>query len=132
MKRRNFLKTSASTLLAAPVLSTASFAAAAPGARAADRFFYDERFPAAREFASRSGGVSPTPVRSDVTELWTGELNAQSRQTPLTLRGVTTESFYFCLTTLLQSQASVEAQIQRVDKDLYAWTIDTRISDHKG
>lgn len=103
------------------------------GAAPADRLFYDERFSAARAISARlDAKAALIPVQSDVTMLWTGELKDLSRQRPLALRGVTTESFHFCLKRLLQSEAQVETRIRRVGKDLYAWSIRTTTPKNTG
>ena len=133
MKRRLFLKLSALAALAAPTSRSALAGVLSDSGPRADRFFYDERFGDARSIASRlDARASLTPVQSDVTALWTGELKELSRQRPLALRGVTTESFHFCLKRLLQSETRVETQIRRVGKDLYAWSIRTTITKNTG
>ena len=126
MKRRLFLKLSLFAAVAAQASRSAFASVLGDGAARPDRFFYDERFGDARGIASRlDAGASLIPVQSDITALWTGELKELSRQRPLSLRGVTTESFHFCLMRLLQSEAQVETRIRRVGKDLYAWSIRT-------
>ena len=126
MKRRLFLKLSLFAAVAAQTSRAAFASVLGDSAVRPDRFFYDDRFGDARGIASRLGtAASLTPVQSDVTALWTGELKELARQRPLALHGVTTESFHFCLKTLLQSEARVETRIRRVGKDLYAWSIRT-------
>lgn len=91
-----------------------------------DYFFFDQRFAEARRLAGEfSGTTEPTPVDGDVTGIWTGELGRASLAAPMTLKGVTTDSFYFCLKILLADQSKVEAQVSRIDQDLYLWTIRT-------
>ncbi len=126
MRRRLFLKLSVLAALAART-SRAAFAGPSEDAGlSADHVFFDERFSDARGLASRLEPLADlTPVQSDVTALWTGELKALSSQRSLALSGVTTESFHFCLKTLLQSEARVETRIRRVGRDLYAWSIRT-------
>ena len=126
MKRRLFLKLSLFAAVAAQTSRSAFASVLGDGAVRTDRFFYDERFGDARSIALRfDAKASLSPVQSDVTALWTGELQELSRQRPLSLQGVTTESFHFCLKTLLRSEARVETHIRRVGKDLYAWSIRT-------
>ncbi|HKJ73604.1 MAG TPA: hypothetical protein VKA19_05760 [Alphaproteobacteria bacterium] len=128
MKRRLFLKLSLFAALTARTSRSAVAHVLGESAALPDRFFYDERFTDARAISSRLlPRATLTPVQSDVTALWTGGLKELSRQRPLSLRGVTTESFHFCLKTLLRSEARVETQTQRVGKDLYAWSIRTTI-----
>jgi hypothetical protein len=125
MKRRLFLKASATTALAAPAMTASALgvAGAARAAPRADRFFYDDRFEEAQALAARLGAGAKLAVSGDVTLVWTGGLSLVSRETALTLEGVTTESFYFCLKTLLQPHAALETQIARATKDLHVWSI---------
>lgn len=91
-----------------------------------DYFFFDQRFAEARRLAGTlSGTTEPTPVDGDVTGIWTGELGRASLTVPLTLKGVTTDSFYFCLKILLADQSRVEAEVSRIGRDLHLWTIRT-------
>jgi hypothetical protein len=71
-------------------------------------------------------------VQGDITLVWTGGLARASLAGPMTLQGVTTESFYFCLTILLMDQVRVDAQVRRVDRDLHLWTIRTDNQHTKG
>ena len=91
-----------------------------------DYFFFDERFAEARRLAGElSGAIEPTPVQSDVTGTWTGGLGRASVAAPMTMKGVTTESFYFCLKILLSDHARVDAQVTRIDRDLHLWAMLT-------
>lgn len=133
MKRRLFLKSSASSLIAAPALAQAQGKQAFTNAT--DRIFYDARFRDAATFASRlshAGAEALTPVNGDITAPWVAELQTLSRRRSLVLRGVTTESFYFCLKTLLQSRGLAHAHIERVARDLHAWEIRTNIMQQHG
>lgn len=122
MNRRNFIR-------AAALLIPGAFAGridAATAERAPDYFFYDERFQQARQLASDlSGSSAPTPVQSDVTNVWNAFLNRACRESPLTMRGVTTESFHFCLKIMAGERVRVDTQIVRLDRDLYLWTLRT-------
>ena len=64
-------------------------------------------------------------VNGDITATWLRDAGLASSDRALALRGVTTESFHFCLKTLLQTHAHVETQIERVSNDLYSWSIKT-------
>ncbi len=44
-------------------------------------------------------------VQGDITGIWTGGLARASLTAPMTMKGVTTESFHFCLKILLSDQA---------------------------
>ena len=114
-----------SSLFAASALSAAAGAPALVEP-AWDYVFFDERFAAARRLAEQMSGITaPTPVQGDITAIWTRELAHASLVAPLTMTGVTTESVYFCLNILLADQASVDAQVSRLDRDLHLWTIRT-------
>jgi len=137
MNRRRFVGVGASALFvpyAGIAVSrdapTRKMLALDPGMPAPDHFFFDERFAEARRLARQASiRVAPTLVQGDVTSLWTGGLAHASLAAPLTLEGVTTESFYFCLKTLLLDHAGVSARVTRVDRDLHLWTI--RTDNHK-
>ena len=132
MKRRLFLKASASSLLAAPV---ATHAKSTPETTGATKIFYDVRFREAAILAKRlphSGDAPLSPVNGEITAPWVAALQNLSRRRSLVLRGVTTESFYFCLKTLLQSRGLVAARIERVARDLHAWEIRTNITQQDG
>jgi hypothetical protein len=91
---------------------------------APDCFFYDERFDAARQLAARVSPHAPlTPVRGDITDVWNAGLGERCTRTPLTLRGVTTESFHFCLRVMLASRSRIDTAVTRVDRDLFHWVI---------
>ena len=110
------------------LLPTAVISASAdvPSRPAWDYFFFDERFAEARRLAGAlSGTTEPTPVQSDITGIWTGGLWRASLAASMSLKGVTTESFYFCLKILLVDQVRVDAQVSRIDLDLHLWTIRT-------
>lgn len=92
--------------------------------------FYDERFPEAERLVRRiAGAAEAVPVRGDVTPVWNSSLKSASQQRSLLLVGVTTESFYFCLKTLMYSHAGLDISAQRVERDLYAWSIRST-TDH--
>jgi len=125
MKRRLFLKTTLASAAANGLLTTHAGATAGAANEAPQgRVFFDPRFRDAKNLAAKffSTGAA-TPVNSDVTALWVSELNGLSRLAPLSLKGVTTESFYFCLKTLLESRGAVDARIERAGRDIYVWSI---------
>jgi len=135
MKRRLFLQSSVSSALVAP-----AFAHANPyqhDASTAGRLFYDERFAQARVIANRLARQSAdkgalAPVNGDLTAPWVGELRAAASHGALRLRGVTTESFYFCLKTMLQPHGVTATHIERVGRDLHAWEITTGVATKDG
>ena len=125
MNRRSFVHTAAAALLLPA--GTARALATLSAAQQTDFFFFDERFTEARRVAQAAGQVrSLTPVQSDVTAIWTSCLDAMIRRQPLTLSGVTTESFHFCLATLAREHAHVRSHCRRAGRDLHVWTLATR------
>jgi len=130
MKRRRFILGASSSLL---LPFHIVFAASRPGLPHADYLFYDDRFEAAGKLALEWAGTAEViPVRSDVTDIWRAGLSRVRHRGPLLLRGVTTESFHFCLKTVLEDSSGINSQISRINRDLYLWTIRSESTTHKG
>lgn len=130
MNRRRFVQAGMSSLLVPPAIVASRLegprAGTTSGEPAWHYVFVDDRFPAARQLASEvCGSTIPTPVLGDVTALWTGGLATASLVAPMALAGITTESFFFCLKTLLADRVRVDATTTRHDRDLHLWTILT-------
>ncbi len=124
MKRRHFIQ--AATSLALPVVLNSQPAFASSILLAGNWAFFDERFePAHRTAAAWTDTSRLVAVQGDVTQMWSRDLERLARTHPLSLRGVTAESFHFCLRVLLSEQASVEFQASRFDRNLYLWTMRT-------
>jgi hypothetical protein len=124
MNRRRLIQAATSALFVPGAVTLAR--ASATESPASDYFFCDERFAKARRLAAElSGCTALTPVQGDITDLWNTHLGSASRRSSLYLRGVTTESFYFCLKIMLGERASLDAWVARLDRDLYLWTILT-------
>jgi hypothetical protein len=99
-----------------------------PERELADWLFYDNRFPRARRLALRlaaesSGATALTPVQSDITGIWNAGLGRACGHSRLTLLGVTTESFHFCLKIMMGERARMETEVTRIDRDLFLWQI---------
>jgi len=128
MDRRHFVQAGMSSVLLPGAIFTAPAAAGSAAPATLDYFFVDDRFAAG---ALRAGTISPSlaPIRvqADVTPVWTGLLAGGRIRAPLALRGVTTESFFFRLKTLLARRVH-DSQISRVGPDLHLWTIRTRLA----
>jgi hypothetical protein len=89
-----------------------------------DYVLFDERFEQARRVAaSWSAPNRLIKVRSDVTAFWCGELDRLARHQHLSLRGVTTDSFLFCLRILLAEHANLDVQVSRLDLNLLSWSV---------
>jgi len=64
-------------------------------------------------------------VQGDITLLWSDGLDRVCTESPLRLRGVATDSFRFCLRILVREHADVDAQVTRLDQNLFVWTMST-------
>jgi hypothetical protein len=131
VKRRLFVQAGVSSLLIPNAMLAASVQMQGGEEFASSYFFFDERFTEARRLARAFSGTNdPIPVHSDITALWTGQLKRASRAAPMIIKGVTTESFFFCLKILLADQARVDAQVRRIDQDLHLWTMRSHHHHH--
>ena len=123
MQRRRFIGTAAAVFLLPPALGSCL---ASTVTRCRNYHFFDELFAqAGRLAASWPAADTLVAVQGDVTPFWKDGLERLVREHPLRLRGVTTESFRFCLQTLSQEHAHVDAQISRLDRNLRIWTLHT-------
>ncbi len=126
MKRRHFIQGATTSVLLLPVAAAPSVAAMAIVARDWDYAFFDERFENARRVASAwSASARLISVQSDVTPVWSSGLERATRHHLLRLRGITTESFLFCLRILAGEQARLDVQVSRLDRNLLLWTLGT-------
>jgi hypothetical protein len=126
LKRRRFIQAATvSVLLPATVESRClhAFAVLSPND---DYAFFDERFEKARRLAaSWSGSNEAIAVHGDITPLWNNGLDSATRKRTLRLRGVTAESFRFCLGILVSEHADLHLHASRLDRDLFLWTMHT-------
>ena len=126
MNRRGLILAATSALFIPKAVMIAHASASATKSPGPDYFFCDERFAKARRLAAELSGCTVlTQVQGDITELWNSYLGHASRQSSLHMRGVTTESFYFCLKIMIGERAHLNAQVSRVDRDLFLWTMRT-------
>lgn len=125
MKRRRFIHLATASVIATAVAGSAT-AALRTIARQPDYLFFDERFREARRIATTwESADRRIPVTGDITPLWSGGLERRSREQPLRLRGVTTDSFLFCLRVLAHEHAHLDVQVSRFDRNLLLWTMTT-------
>lgn len=121
----------AAYLLLPTLLKPCAGASSAP--KKLDVIFFDERFLQARRLvASWLETADLTAVHGDVTPFWCDGLDRVSTEHPLRLRGVTTDSFQFCLRILLSEHADVEVQVSRLDQDLFVWAMSTIPKSNNG
>lgn len=126
MKRRHFIRVATASLLVPAVLEPRCLSALAVLSPHDDHAFFDERFENARRLArSWSTATVPIPTQGDVTALWSDGLCRATRERRLQLRGVTTESFRFCLSVLVSAHAHVDMHTSRLDRNLLIWTLRT-------
>jgi hypothetical protein len=131
MQRREFFQMAAAALWL-PMAARPGLAAL-PANPLHDYLFFDERFPRARQLASgwaRSG--RPLGVQSDVTAAWNGGLDRMVRARPLLMRGVTVNSFLFCLKVLVSEHAVLDARELRLDRNLLHWSMYTAPTSRYG
>jgi len=125
MKRRHFIHAATASVLL-PSLLTPGPAVFAGIGRKSHYVFFDERFePAHRVAASWPASNRPIGVRGDITPFWLSGLDGLARKDPLHLRGVTTDSFQFCLRVLLAEHAHLDVQVSRLDPNLFSWIMRT-------
>jgi len=125
MKRRQFIHAATASVLLPCALAPGP-AVFAGTALKWDYVFFDERFEQAhRVAASWLAANRPIGVRGDITPFWIGGLDRLTRNNPLHLRGVTTDSFQFCLRILLGEHANLDAQVSRLHPDLLSWIMRT-------
>lgn len=116
MKRRRFIQVATASAIFPTALAVTW--------RKWDYVLFDERFARARRAAAWGSGSSRLiGVRSDVTAFWCGELDRMARRHCLSLRGVTTDAFLFCLRVLLAEHANLDVQVSRLDLNLLSWSL---------
>ena len=116
MKRRHFIQAATASVIVPTALAVTW--------RKWDYVLFDERFEQARRVAALGSGSSRLiGVRSDVTAFWCGELDRRARHHCLSLRGVTTDAFLFCLRILLAEHANLQVQVSRLDLNLLSWSV---------
>ena len=124
MDRRRFIEAAVSSLFMVPPLAFAGVTAPRGGSGAADVLFFDDRFASARLLARQwAEPIRHVPVRSDITPVWNAWLKEACQRSVLTLDGITTESFHFCLEIMTAERTRIESRIARVDRDLFLWRI---------
>jgi hypothetical protein len=132
MKRRQFIHAAAASLLL-PVDLTAGGAALAVDSPNLDYAFFDERFRNARRVAASWSALNGlVGVHGDITPVWTNGLDRTMRERSLALRGITTQSFQFCLRVLAAERAHIDVQASRIDRYLYLWTMRTTPKSEHG
>jgi hypothetical protein len=124
MQRRHFIHAAMSSVVLPAAVKAQSLPALAALLRDHEYAFFDERFAQAqRAIGAWSAANRVIPVQGDVTPIWTSELDRTTRERRLTLQGVTTGSFHFCLRVLLSEHASLDEQMLRLDRNLVVWTL---------
>jgi hypothetical protein len=125
LDRRQFIRTSLDlTLLAAAVSAGVPADASASRGLPAVLTLFDGRFPAARKTALAWANGSPTrALGGDITDAVL-ELSAlMHASTRCRVAGVTTEHVPFCLQQLARNPTRMHLSLQRLDSDLFVWTL---------
>lgn len=127
MKRRIFIGSSLVPLFL-PDLALAEHLLVSENA---GNLYFDERFSQASDIAQSLVKSSHwQAVQGDITPVWNSALKSKSKQGSVDVAGVTTESFYFCLQRLLQESHHVTLSATRIDRDLYAWTLNAKYKNN--
>jgi hypothetical protein len=124
MHRRRFFQVAAATL-GWPIATRAGLVALADAPRH-DFIFFDERFARARHLAADWASIEAARVQAvqgDVTPAWNDGLDRLSRERALLMRGVTTDSFLFCLKVLVGEYAATSTRVLRLDRNLLHWSM---------
>jgi hypothetical protein len=126
MKRRHFIRAATASVFLPAVLETPCVHALSTLSSHDDYAFFDERFEKARRVAASWPAFDESiAVQGDVTLLWSDGLGRATRERPLQLRGVTTESFRFCIGILVRDHADFDLHASRLDRNLFLWTMHT-------
>jgi hypothetical protein len=126
LKRRHFIQAATASVLLPTAVELPCLAALAASSPTHDYAFFDERFETARRLAaSWSSSKKTIAVHGDITPLWNNGLDSATRKRTLRLRGVTTESFRFCLGILVGEHADFRLHASRLDRNLFLWTMHT-------
>lgn len=124
VKRRQFIRAATAAVLL-PAVATPYVPARVSFSQERDYVFFDERFHEARRtVASWRTSGRRIAVQSDITP-WKDGLDRITRHHALNLRGVTTDSFLFCLRILAAEHADLDVQVSRLDRDLLQWRMNT-------
>ena len=123
MKRRQFIRAATASVFLPAVGKPRDLHVLAQFFPRSDYAFFDERFEKARRLSA--GSNDSIAVQGDVTSLWTETLDRATRQRVLQLKGITTESFRFCLAILVSEHARVDLRVFRLDRNLLVWTMHT-------
>ena len=126
MQRRHFINVAMSSLVLPAAVKAQSLPALTSLLRDHDYAFFDDRFAQAQRVAAAwSAANRVIAVQSDITPIWTNELDRTTRERALTLQGATTGSFHFCLRVLLSEHTHLDEQVLRLDRNLLLWTMRT-------
>jgi hypothetical protein len=89
--------------------------------------FFEPRFPTSRTLAVTLPGASQLLVATgDPSHLLAKILGSGTLDRPKRIQGVTTETLPFCLEQLARRQHEVHFESQRLDRDLFAWSLQIR------
>lgn len=129
--RRTFLKAGVAACAAAaavPALNQPAPALGQPLPPSCYKLVFDDRFAAARAFASAMAAreVPTAAIRGDVTHLFVNDLDLRWKQGPVVMAGYTTQASLFCLDLLARDRGMRvihSAPKPRGDAALVFWII---------
>jgi hypothetical protein len=122
--RRRFMGTSTDAAILAVLACTLRPPTLSAAEREGGITLFDPRFSASKPLAVKLAGAEGLrAIGSDVTSFVLQFVDARFRGNPLRLQGVTTESVPFCLRQLIPGARLTQS---RVDRDLFAWTLEAR------
>jgi len=89
------------------------------------RTYFDPRFPRSEWQASElPQATRPLAVRGDPTDLVMELSSRPASSAAVRLQGVTTEAIPFCLEQYTRHDTGVRFASQRVNRDLFAWSLE--------
>jgi len=127
MNRREFMKL-VSISSSSSALYGLSANAKTLGGDQPDYLLFDARFQSASEnLHGFSSSGKQIQVNGDVTDTWNNVLKTVVGENEVWISGITTESYYFCLSQLLDEHSDIEeTAMQRYDHDLWVWSIRSK------
>jgi hypothetical protein len=125
MTRRQLLASGASATTALVLSRFAAAAGTFSGDPTEVSTFYDPRFPASRILADAlPGALQLQAAPGDPLQLLSQIRDGGNRSRPRRLQGVTTETLPFCLEQMARRHHEVRFESQRIDRDLFAWSLE--------
>jgi hypothetical protein len=124
MSRRQFVHSTLEITAIVAATGAAAHALASAARESGVYTLYDSRFGPALDAARALAGESRLQaVSGDVTDFAPALLTRTRVNQTLTIRGATTDSVPFCLEHLARSLGTPRLTLQRLNRDLFNWTL---------